>query len=80
MHAGTGPFLLTGLVLQGFVRGGLTIILVLTLVEMPGVQERYAGTASGLFFSAAEVGGVAGPLTLGILFDVTGGSRLGSIY
>ena len=77
LHAGMGPFLLTGLVLQGFVRGGLTIILVLTLVEMPGVQERYAGTASGLFFSAAEVGGVAGPLTLGILYDVTGGFTAG---
>ncbi len=77
LHADVGPILLTGLVLQGFVRGGLTIILVLTLVEMPGVEERYAGTASGLFFSAAEVGGVAGPLTLGILFDVTGGFTAG---
>jgi len=72
LHAGLGPILLFGLVLQGFVRGALTIILVLTLVEMPGVQERYAGTASGLFFSVAEVGGVAGPLTLGILYDITG--------
>jgi MFS transporter, CP family, cyanate transporter len=77
LHAGMGPILLFGLVLQGFVRGALTIILVLTLVEMPGVQERYAGTASGLFFSAAEVGGVAGPLTLGILYDVTGGFTAG---
>jgi CP family cyanate transporter-like MFS transporter len=72
LHAGLGAILLFGLVLQGFVRGALTIILVLTLVEMPGVQEKYAGTASGLFFSAAEVGGVAGPLTLGILYDITG--------
>ena len=77
LHSGVAPILLFGLVLQGFVRGGLTIILVLTLVEMPGVQERYAGTASGLFFSAAEVGGVAGPLTLGILYDVTGGFTAG---
>ena len=72
LHAGAGAILLSGLILQGFARGALTTILVLTLVEMPGVEEKYAGTASGLFFSAAEVGGVAGPLSLGILYDVTG--------
>ena len=72
LHTEMGPILLFGLVLQGYVRGALTIILVLALVEMPGVQKKYAGTASGLFFSAGEIGGVAGPLTLGILYDTTG--------
>jgi cyanate permease len=77
LHAGAGPILLSGLILQGLARGALTTILILTLVEMPGVEEKYAGTASGLFFSAAEVGGVAGPLTFGILYDVTGGFTAG---
>jgi len=31
------------------------------------------GLASGLFFSAAEIGGVLGPLTVGIVSDLTGG-------
>ena len=31
-----------------------------------------AGTAGGLFFTAAEIGGVAGPLVIGFLHDLTG--------
>ena len=41
------------------------------------LDARYAGTASGLFFTAAEVGGVLGPLGLGFLYDVTGGFSAG---
>ena len=47
-------------------------VLILTLVELPGVGDRYAGIASGMFFSAAEVGGVLGPLGLGMLYDLSG--------
>jgi cyanate permease len=69
----TAPALLTSaLVLQGLVRASLMTVLILTLMELPGLDNRQAGTASGLFFSAAEVGGVLGPLGLGVLFDVTG--------
>jgi cyanate permease len=69
---------LTGaLILQGFVRSSLMTVLILTLIELPAVNERHAGTASGLFFSAAEVGGVLGPLGLGLMYDVTGGFHAG---
>ncbi len=61
--------LITGLLLQGIARSSLMTVLILTLVELPEIGERYAGVASGLFFSAAEVGGVLGPLTLGLLYD-----------
>lgn len=64
--------LLTGLILQGIARSSLMTVAVLTLIEMPGIGERKAGTASGLFFSAAEIGGVSGPLLFGLLYDVTG--------
>ncbi len=67
-----GPWLTLGLVMQGIVRSGLTTVLVLTLVELPAVGAARAGTASGLFFSAAEVGGMLGPLSLGMLYDATG--------
>ena len=46
--------------------------LVLTLVEVPGVGDKRAGTAGGLFFSAAEIGGVGGPVLLGILLHAQG--------
>jgi CP family cyanate transporter-like MFS transporter len=63
----------SGLFLQGIARSALMTILILTLVELPAIGERYAGVASGFFFSAAEVGGVLGPVTMGLFFDYTGG-------
>ena len=66
-----------GLILQGIARSALMTVLILTLVELPGIGDRHAGTASGLFFSAAEIGGVLGPLGLGLLYDVTGGFSAG---
>jgi len=65
--------LTVGLIVQGVARSSLMTVLVLTLVELPGIGDRYAGMASGLFFSAAEIGGVLGPLGIGLLYDLTGG-------
>ena len=64
--------LITGLILQGIARSSLMTVLILTLLELPAVGEKYAGVASGLFFTAAEVGGVMGPISLGILYDLSG--------
>jgi len=63
----------TALLVQGLVRSSLMTVLMLTLMELPGMKPGGAGTASGLFFSAAEIGGVLGPLGLGVLYDLTGG-------
>jgi len=52
-------------------------VAMLALVETRGVGERHAGTAGGLFFSAAEVGGAGGPIALGVLYDATGGFAAG---
>ena len=71
-HAGHALPLGLGLMLQGLARGSLMTVLMLSLVETPGVGSRHAGAAGGLFFSAAEIGGVLGPLTLGALSDLTG--------
>jgi cyanate permease len=68
----SGPLLTLGLIMQGIVRSGLTTVLILTLVELPSIGEARTGIASGLFFSAAEIGGVLGPLGLGVLYDLTG--------
>ncbi len=74
----TEPVVLTGaLLLQGLVRSSLMTVLVLTLMELPQIDARHAGTASGLFFSAAEIGGVLGPLGLGVVFDISGGFDAG---
>ncbi|MEZ5849459.1 MAG: MFS transporter [Hyphomicrobiaceae bacterium] len=68
-----GPLLMLGLAMQGIARSSMMTVAMLTLVETPGIGERNAATASGLFFSAAEVGGASGPLVLGIVHDLTGG-------
>ncbi|MFU8818052.1 MAG: CynX/NimT family MFS transporter, partial [Pseudomonadales bacterium] len=39
------------LFLQGLVRSSLMTVLILTLMELPGIDERNRGVASGLFFS-----------------------------
>ncbi|MGE0484137.1 MAG: CynX/NimT family MFS transporter [Gammaproteobacteria bacterium] len=63
--------LAAGLVLQGVARSTMMTVMLLTLVELDGVGERHAGTAAGLFFAAAELGGMLGPLGLGLLYDWT---------
>ena len=63
------PIILTGLVLIGITQGSMMAILLLILMEIPQVGARYTGSAGGMFFAAAEVGGVLGPLSLGLLYD-----------
>ncbi len=72
LHSADGLSLTAGLILQGIARSSLMTVLILTLVELPGIGEQRVGVASGLFFSAAEVGGVLGPLGLGVVYEVSG--------
>jgi len=68
-----GGALAAGLILQGLARGSLSIIVVLVLMELREVDSRRMGAAAGMYFTAGEIGGVLGPLTLGTLYDLTGG-------
>ena len=71
-YTAPGPLTL-GLILQGIAKSCLMTLLMLALVELPQVGEGRTGVASGMFFSAAEIGGVLGPLGIGILYDASGG-------
>ncbi len=73
LHAAPGPWLASGLFLMGIARSSMMTIAILLLMEAPGVPKARLGLAGGLFFSAAEIGGVLGPLTIGILSDLTHG-------
>ncbi len=68
-----GPLLAGGLMVQGIARSSMMTIAILLLMETPGLAAQSRGLAGGLFFSAAEIGGVLGPLTVGFLSDATGG-------
>lgn len=72
LQSGSDPLLALALVCQGVARGSMVTVAVLLLMETRGVGSRNTGAASGLFFSAAEIGGVLGPLSIGVLHDVTG--------
>ncbi len=63
------PIIITGLILKGITQGSIMAILLLILMEIPKVGVRYTGSAGGMFFASAEVGGVLGPLSLGLLYD-----------
>ena len=71
------PALVVAMILQGIARGSLIAVLILVLMETRGVGTRHTGAAVGLFFSAAEVGGVLGPLAIGAASDLTGGFDAG---
>jgi len=57
------------------VRAALVPIAILTLLAADRVTATNAGVATGLWFSVAEVGGVTGPLTVGIVADSAFGYR-----
>lgn len=76
---GTTP-LATGLVLQGLARGSLSTIVLLVLMELREVDSRRMGAAGGMYFTAGEIGGVLGPLTIGTLADLTGGFAAGLYF
>ncbi len=73
LQVGDGLLLALAVTCQGIARGSMTTVIVLLLMETRGVGSVNIGAASGLFFSAAEIGGVLGPLGIGILYDATGG-------
>jgi len=73
----SGWALALGLILQGLARGSLSIIVVLVLMELREVDSQRMGAAAGLYFTAGEIGGVLGPLSIGTLYDLTGGFAAG---
>jgi cyanate permease len=70
---GSGSQLLAALFVQGIARSAMMPIAVLLLMELPGVGKQHMGIAGGMFFTAAEIGGVSGPLAIGIIKDASGG-------
>ncbi len=68
-----GAILPMALVFQGIARGSMMTLSILVLLDMPQVGNKRAGVAGGMFFSAAEIGGVMGPISIGVVSDMTGG-------
>lgn len=73
LHSPPGPGLAMGLALQGLAQSSMMTVTILVLLDLPGLTASSRGLAGGLFFATAEIGGVLGPLTVGVLSDLTGG-------
>lgn len=71
-----GSWLACALFLQGIARSSMMSLTMLVLMESDAIGHQNMGAAGGLFFTAAEIGGVMGPLSLGVLTDLTGGFTL----
>jgi cyanate permease len=76
----SGAALLTGLAMLGFISAPFMSLLLLILMDSPGVETRYMGSAGGMFFCVAEIGGFAGPFLMGALVDLTGTFMAGALF
>jgi cyanate permease len=72
--------LIAGLVLYGVSFCPIIPLTVLILMELPEVSSRYMGSAGGMFFCVAEIGGFAGPFIIGIIKDLTGSFLIGACF
>ncbi len=69
----SGPLLILGLLILGTAGRAAAPIIMLALMDTRRVGSQNMRGAAGLYFGAGEVGGVLGPLLLGVVSDVTGG-------
>jgi cyanate permease len=75
----TGAGLIAGLLLFGAAMTPALPLLMLILMGLPEVGSQYLGSAAGMFFCIAEVGGFGGPFLLGTLRNITGDFLTGTI-
>ena len=76
----SGTALYIALITLGFASAPFLSLMLLILMESPGVEPRYMGAAGGMFFCVAEIGGFTGPSMMGILVDVTDSFMAGTIF
>jgi cyanate permease len=67
-----GYLRILGLLLYGFAGSCVFPLLILALIDAPHVGPEYLGSAAGVFFCVAEIGGFWGPFIVGFLVDWTG--------
>jgi cyanate permease len=76
----SGMALYIGLAVLGFISSPFMALLLLILMDSPGVETRHMGSAGGMFFCVAEIGGFAGPFFMGVLVDLTGAFMAGALF
>jgi cyanate permease len=69
----TGFAVVPALLAVGIARSAAVPVTMVALMDHPRVGSAGMAAAGGLFFTAGEVGGVAGPLLVGAVADASGG-------
>ncbi|MFC1892282.1 CynX/NimT family MFS transporter [Thermodesulfobacteriota bacterium] len=77
---GSGVLLIAGLILFGVADSVFVPLMLLILMDSPGVESRHMGAAGGMFFCVSEIGGVSGPSIVGALVDLTGSFMSGILF
>ena len=67
----SGNILIPGLALLGAFNCAFMPLMLLILMDTPEVGQKHMGSAGGMFFCIAEIGGFTGPLVMGLLVDIT---------
>ena len=63
--------MLAGLVFLGITTGSLIVILLTHLTDTNIINKKQSGLSGGLFFTMAEIGGILGPFSIGLIYDYT---------
>jgi CP family cyanate transporter-like MFS transporter len=76
----SGPLLIAGLILLGITSSCFMPMMLLILMDTSEVEPRNMGSAGGMFFCVAEIGGFSGPFFIGAFVDITGTFLAGAIF
>ena len=76
----SGALLYTGLIILGIFNSPFMPLMLLILMDSPEIEAKHMGSAGGMFFCVAEIGGFAGPLIMGILVDITSTFLAGAVF
>lgn len=68
----TGVLAVVGIAVAGLGTGGLSPLVRTIPPELDGIGSELTGTAVGFIFAIGEIGGFAGPVLVGTLYDATG--------
>lgn len=72
-----GTLAVVGIAVAGLGTGGLSPLIRTIPPELEGIGSRLTGAAVGFIFAVGEIGGFAGPVLIGTLYDATGSYALG---
>ncbi len=76
----SGILLYAGLIILGIFNSPFMPLMLLILMDSPEIEAKHMGSAGGMFFCVAEIGGFAGPLIMGILVDITSTFLAGAVF